>query len=89
MRPSRTSSRETYCSLEVSETARVLLGVREYNAWGAGFGLSGIPETLLAALSKRKDVKDIIAVSNNAGVGDLGLGMCVILTITSLPSSFA
>jgi hypothetical protein len=39
-----------------------------------GFGLSGIPETLLKALSKRTDVKDLIAVSNNAGAGDKGLG---------------
>ncbi|GJE95160.1 3-oxoacid CoA-transferase [Phanerochaete sordida] len=38
-----------------------------------GFGLSGIPETLLAAMGKRKDVKNLIAVSNNAGVGELGL----------------
>lgn len=39
-----------------------------------GFGLSGIPETLLKALAKRTDVQDLIAVSNNAGAGDLGLG---------------
>ncbi|KAI0693279.1 3-oxoacid CoA-transferase [Cytidiella melzeri] len=38
-----------------------------------GFGLSGIPETLLKALSKRTDVKDVVAVSNNAGAGDKGL----------------
>ena len=40
----------------------------------SGFGLSGIPETLLKALAKRKDVKDIVAVSNNAGAGEHGLG---------------
>ena len=40
----------------------------------AGFGLSGIPETLLKALSKRTDLQDILAVSNNAGAGDKGLG---------------
>jgi 3-oxoacid CoA-transferase len=38
-----------------------------------GFGLCGIPETLITALAKRKDVKDLTAVSNNAGLGDLGL----------------
>ncbi|GBE82066.1 3-oxoacid CoA-transferase [Sparassis crispa] len=38
-----------------------------------GFGLCGIPETLFKALSKRKDIKDLTAVSNNAGVGDHGL----------------
>ncbi|EMD38351.1 hypothetical protein CERSUDRAFT_113511 [Gelatoporia subvermispora B] len=38
-----------------------------------GFGLCGVPETLLKALAKRKDVKNITAVSNNAGAMDLGL----------------
>jgi len=38
-----------------------------------GFGLCGIPETLIEALASRKDVKDITAVSNNAGAKDLGL----------------
>ncbi|KAG6865618.1 hypothetical protein C0991_000905 [Blastosporella zonata] len=40
-----------------------------------GFGLAGIPDTLLGALAKRKDtVKDLTGVSNNAGSGDSGLG---------------
>ncbi|GLB35453.1 putative key enzyme for ketone body catabolism [Lyophyllum shimeji] len=40
-----------------------------------GFGAAGIPDTLLGALAKRKDtVKDLTAVSNNAGSGDSGLG---------------
>ncbi len=39
-----------------------------------GFGLSGIPESLLKALSKRSDVSGVTAVSNNAGVGEHGLG---------------
>lgn len=39
-----------------------------------GFGLCGIPETLIEALSRRQDVKNITAVSNNAGAKDLGLG---------------
>jgi 3-oxoacid CoA-transferase len=39
-----------------------------------GFGLCGIPETLISALVRRKDeVKDLTAVSNNAGLGDFGL----------------
>ncbi|THG99223.1 hypothetical protein EW026_g3093 [Hermanssonia centrifuga] len=38
-----------------------------------GFGLSGIPESLLKALSKRSDVSGVTAVSNNAGVGEHGL----------------
>ncbi|ORY88687.1 hypothetical protein BCR41DRAFT_382581 [Lobosporangium transversale] len=40
-----------------------------------GFGLCGIPENLIAALKKRaSDCKDLIVVSNNAGVDDFGLG---------------
>ncbi|KAK7033643.1 hypothetical protein VNI00_012643 [Paramarasmius palmivorus] len=39
-----------------------------------GFGLSGIPDTLLGALAKRSEVRDLVGVSNNAGAGDSGLG---------------
>ena len=39
-----------------------------------GFGLCGIPETLISALTKRSDVRNLTAVSNNAGAGDHGLG---------------
>ncbi|KAG5640752.1 hypothetical protein DXG03_007310 [Asterophora parasitica] len=43
-----------------------------------GFGLAGIPDTLLGALAKRKDsVKDLTGVSNNAGAGDSGLGKLI------------
>lgn len=38
-----------------------------------GFGLCGIPETLIKALSKRPDVERLTAVSNNAGAGEHGL----------------
>jgi 3-oxoacid CoA-transferase/3-oxoacid CoA-transferase subunit A len=39
-----------------------------------GFGLCGIPETLIAALVD-KGVKGLTFVSNNAGVDDFGLGL--------------
>ena len=39
-----------------------------------GFGLCGIPEHLILAL-KEKGIKDLTAVSNNAGVDDFGLGL--------------
>ncbi|RDB24177.1 Succinyl-CoA:3-ketoacid coenzyme A transferase 1, mitochondrial [Hypsizygus marmoreus] len=39
-----------------------------------GFGLTGIPDTLFRALAKRKDVKNLVSVSNNAGTKDSGLG---------------
>jgi len=39
-----------------------------------GFGLCGIPEKLIAALVEQ-GVKNLTAVSNNAGVDDFGLGL--------------
>ena len=39
-----------------------------------GFGLCGIPENLIMAL-RDSGVKDITAISNNAGVDDFGLGL--------------
>jgi 3-oxoacid CoA-transferase subunit A len=39
-----------------------------------GFGLCGIPETLVAAV-RRSGAKDLTFVSNNAGVDGIGLGL--------------
>ncbi len=39
-----------------------------------GFGLCGIPENLIQALV-RKGVKNLVTISNNAGVDDFGLGL--------------
>ncbi|WPH00326.1 Hypothetical protein R9X50_00315100 [Acrodontium crateriforme] len=39
-----------------------------------GFGLCGVPDTLINAVEKRPEIKDLIAVSNNAGVPGSGLG---------------
>src|ERR1700739_2687110 len=39
-----------------------------------GFGLCGIPETLIAAI-KKSGVKDLTVISNNAGVDGFGLGV--------------
>jgi 3-oxoacid CoA-transferase subunit A len=41
-----------------------------------GFGLSGIPENLIAALA-RKGVKNLTTISNNVGVDDFGLGVLI------------
>ena len=41
-----------------------------------GFGLSGIPENLIAAIA-RKGVKNLTTVSNNVGVDDFGLGVLI------------
>jgi len=39
-----------------------------------GFGLCGIPENSIHALTEKK-VKDLTCISNNAGVDDFGLGL--------------
>ena len=39
-----------------------------------GFGLCGIPENLITALSKTS-TKDLTVVSNNAGIDNFGLGI--------------
>ena len=39
-----------------------------------GFGLCGIPETLIAALHAR-GTKDLTVISNNAGIDDFGIGV--------------
>ena len=39
-----------------------------------GFGLSGIPENIIQALSQ-KDIFGLTCISNNAGVDDFGLGL--------------
>lgn len=39
-----------------------------------GFGLCGIPENCIAALAA-SGIKDLVCISNNAGVDDFGLGL--------------
>src|ERR1043165_9059741 len=39
-----------------------------------GFGLCGIPENCINALV-RKGVKDLVCISNNAGIDDFGIGL--------------
>src|ERR1700693_4873979 len=50
---------------DIKDGATILLG---------GFGLCGIPENLIAAL-RRKGVKHLTLVSNNAGVDGFGIGL--------------
>src|SRR5580765_917600 len=50
---------------DIADNSTIMLG---------GFGLSGIPENLIDAL-KRKGVKGLTCISNNAGVDDFGLGL--------------
>src|SRR3970040_797272 len=50
---------------EVRDGASIMMG---------GFGLCGVPENLIAAV-RRKGVKDLTVVSNNAGLSDAGIGL--------------
>src|SRR6478735_8486108 len=50
---------------DINDGATLMLG---------GFGLCGIPENSINALVE-KGVKDLICISNNAGVDDFGLGL--------------
>jgi len=50
---------------DIEDGATIMLG---------GFGLCGIPENSILALRK-KGIKDLICISNNAGVDDFGLGL--------------
>ena len=40
-----------------------------------GFGLSGVPDTLIQAVRARPDITGLTAVSNNAGIPTAGLGL--------------
>jgi len=50
---------------DVADSMTIMLG---------GFGLCGIPENSIAEMV-RKNVKNLICISNNAGVDDFGLGL--------------
>lgn len=50
---------------DIADNSTIMLG---------GFGLCGIPENLINAL-KRKGVKKLTCISNNAGVDNFGLGL--------------
>ena len=50
---------------DIPDAAVIMLG---------GFGLCGIPENCIAALT-RKGVRHLTCISNNAGVDEFGLGL--------------
>ena len=57
--------------------------VSSLSEWTIGFGLCGTPDTLIEALSRRKDVGKLTAVSNNVGSGEKGLGKCTLFATSS------
>ncbi|WGH74723.1 CoA transferase subunit A [Tenacibaculum tangerinum] len=60
---------------KVNNVQEALQGVQDgMTLMLGGFGLCGIPENAIAELVKM-GVKDVICISNNAGVDDFGLGL--------------
>lgn len=54
-----------------------------------GFGLSGVPDTIINALVKKPEIKNITAVSNNAGLDGRGLSQLLVTgQITKMISSY-
>ena len=60
---------------EIKNIENALFGIKSNMTFMfGGFGLSGIPENAIEALSK-KDIFGLTCISNNAGVDDFGLGL--------------
>lgn len=55
---------------EQSHGSRLLISDRV-----GGFGLSGIPEFLLHHVSERDDLKDLVIISTESGINEVGVGM--------------
>ncbi|GAB4110047.1 MAG: CoA transferase subunit A [Thermoflexibacter sp.] len=59
----------------VQDAEEAIIGLQDgMTVMFGGFGLCGIPENAIAAILK-KGIKDLICISNNAGVDDFGLGL--------------
>jgi 3-oxoacid CoA-transferase subunit A len=59
----------------VKDASEAIRGITDHmTVMFGGFGLCGIPENCIKALS-RSDIKGLICISNNAGVDDFGLGV--------------
>ncbi|KAK6462779.1 3-oxoacid coa-transferase [Scheffersomyces coipomensis] len=54
-----------------------------------GFGLSGVPDTIINAIKEKPDINNITAVSNNAGLDGRGLSQLLVTgQITKMISSY-
>ncbi|SFF44948.1 CoA transferase subunit A [Thermoflexibacter ruber] len=59
----------------VQDAEEAIIGLQDgMTVMFGGFGLCGIPENAISAILK-KGIKDLICISNNAGVDDFGLGL--------------
>ena len=59
----------------VKNAAEAILGIKDsMTIMLGGFGLCGIPENILKEMADKK-IKDLICISNNAGIDNFGLGV--------------
>ena len=60
---------------EIKSIAEAIVGVKSGMTFMfGGFGLSGIPENAIKAISN-SGIKNLTCISNNAGIDGFGLGM--------------
>ncbi|KAA8917060.1 hypothetical protein TRICI_000732 [Trichomonascus ciferrii] len=68
-----------FLTTKVSDTDKALKDLRSnITLLCGGFGLSGVPDTLINALEKKPEIKNITAVSNNAGIDGSGLSKLLV-----------
>ncbi|EGW32968.1 uncharacterized protein SPAPADRAFT_135604 [Spathaspora passalidarum NRRL Y-27907] len=74
----------------VSTTDEALAGIKSnITLLSGGFGLSGVPDTIINALVKKPEINNITAVSNNAGLDGRGLSQLLVTgQITKMISSY-
>lgn len=60
----------------VKDAAEAIEGIKSnMTLMLGGFGLCGIPEKCIEALSQKPEITNLTCISNNAGVDDFGLGL--------------
>lgn len=74
----------------VNSTDEALEGITSnITLLSGGFGLSGVPDTIINALVKKPEINNITAVSNNAGLDGRGLSQLLVTgQITKMISSY-
>lgn len=83
-------SQTTQHSKVVQTTDEALNGIESnITLLSGGFGLSGVPDTIINALKEKSEIQNITAVSNNAGLDGRGLSQLLVTgQITKMISSY-
>ncbi|KAK6464688.1 hypothetical protein DFJ63DRAFT_88077 [Scheffersomyces coipomensis] len=79
-----------YSSKVVQSTDEALEGITgNITLLSGGFGLSGVPDTIINAMKEKPEINNITAVSNNAGLDGRGLSQLLVTgQITKMISSY-